>query len=200
MNPNYRLQARNVFLTYPRCLLGKQYVLDKVKEITAVFNPIFVRVGHEFHEDGGDHLHVFAQFSTKLTTRNNRFFDIDGYHPNVQAARQPADCMDYCGKDGDFIDWGEFTRAPVNGNVWAELIEQETKEEFWNMAKLQARDYILNHERLEYYCEKYYGPKMAPYVSNAELLFDIPDEMDDWFTNEFPKVGKNIDSHGPLAP
>lgn len=195
----YRLQAKHVFLTYPRCLLGKQYVLDKIKELTAAFNPIFIRVGHEFHEDGGDHLHVFAQFSTKLSTRNNRYFDIDGYHPNVQAARQPADCMEYCGKDGDFIDWGEFQRQPLTNNVWCELIEQETKEEFWNMAKLLGRDYVLNHEKLEYYSEKFYGRTLAPYVANQDLLWAIPNTLEDWLAQEFPKVGKNINPPGCAA-
>lgn len=186
----WRFQANNIFLTYAQCNLDKEYLQGKLLDIFTDHDIKYLRIGHELHEDNGNHLHAFAQLSKKLHTRNPRFFDVDGHHPNVQAARKPADCNTYCGKDGDFVDWGEFAhQTKKNEETWQELIAAPTKQDFWELAKTLGRDYILQHEKLEYYVEKFYNKDSAPYVAR-DGIYRLTPELEDWLTNEFPKVGE----------
>lgn len=78
-NPRqFRLQAKNIFLTYPKCNLSAQLALDKLLSISTHpdrnLNPKYITVGQEHHQpteehpDGELHLHAFIQFSDKVQT------------------------------------------------------------------------------------------------------------------------------------
>lgn len=108
-----KFNARQFFLTYPKCDAPKEYLRD----ILIAKCPIKqVVVAREKHEDGTFHLHAAVWYS-KLLHCNERFFDFmwdkeDGtdeerarvFHPNIQIPKKWLAVVQYCKKDGDCID------------------------------------------------------------------------------------------------
>lgn len=73
-----------------------------------------VVVSRELHEDGIPHVHCYLYYSTELSTRNERFFDILGHHPNIQAAKSLKAVQAYIKKEGDFIQEGIDYRSELD--------------------------------------------------------------------------------------
>lgn len=99
----YQLNAKNIFLTYAQCPLPIHLVLAKLRGLS---NAKYIVVSREEHQDGSPHLHAFVQYADAIRTRDPTYFDIDGYHPNVQGARSATQTIAYVKKDGDFEEYG----------------------------------------------------------------------------------------------
>lgn len=159
----WRLSTKNIFLTYPRCDLPAQQALDSLVQLLSDYNP-HIRVAREEHDDGGFHLHAFIRLERKLDTRRNNFFDLGGHHPNIQSCRNLQATFDYVSKDGEFVDFG--SPSPEKQDKWKKILSSTTAEEFWTSANdLVPRDYVLNHEKLEYFVQKKFGEIQEPYTS-----------------------------------
>lgn len=100
---SFRFNARNIFLTYPRCTLSKEEVLQALQD---KFDVESYTIARELHQDGTPHLHCYITFSAKIDTRDSRAFDVVGFHPNIkkvnkgQAARN---IQAYTQKGGDYV-------------------------------------------------------------------------------------------------
>lgn len=94
----FQLRAKNVSLTYPQCDLDKGYLLE---QLHARFgdNLSGILVVTERHADGHPHLHAYLRFQSTLSTRDPRYFDVDGHHPNAQSCRSPRNWIRYCLKE-----------------------------------------------------------------------------------------------------
>lgn len=96
----FRLQAQHLFITYPQCLLDFDYLYDKLLNLP---NKVaLLCLGRELHEDGNPHYHAYLKFEKKPQISNPRYFDIDGYHPNVQKCKSTNDVLKYVTKDGEY--------------------------------------------------------------------------------------------------
>lgn len=106
----FRLDAKNIALTYPKCDLTRERVLgflqllggDKYQGACASI---------ERHADGTPHIHAYLRLSSKRCFRDPRTFDIDGHHANFQPCRNPKHWLNYIRKedqsalmDGDLAD------------------------------------------------------------------------------------------------
>lgn len=64
----FRLNAKKLFLTYPKCSITKEAALEqlklKLKGITKIL------VAHELHKDGTDHLHAYINLGKKCNIIN----------------------------------------------------------------------------------------------------------------------------------
>lgn len=80
--------AVKVFLTFPRCDIEKEDALEVLQWFAWDHNNEvdYAVVAHEFHSDGGNHLHIFAKFTKKVQTRDPRYFDVIGgfQHANIE--------------------------------------------------------------------------------------------------------------------
>lgn len=101
----FQLNSKNVFLTYPKCNIPLSVLLAFL--ITTV-NPDYAVVSSEKHEDGSLHRHALLQFQKPFRTRSETVFDCQGFHPNIQSARNPSATDKYVKKDGDFVEHGSF--------------------------------------------------------------------------------------------
>ena len=102
MTTNFTLKGKTVFLTYPQCSTPKESLLDHLKQLLEHKDIKYATVGQEQHEDGNPHLHAFVWLNKEIHVRDRAFFDFEGHHPNIQSARNKADVIKYCQKDGDF--------------------------------------------------------------------------------------------------
>jgi hypothetical protein len=91
----FRLQGKALFLTYPRCELGRkdlgEFILSKV-------GCDYIMVAKEMHEDGTPHLHALVLCKVKFMSKLVTCFDVAGYHGNYQTAKDADDVKNYISK------------------------------------------------------------------------------------------------------
>lgn len=173
----FRFNARHVFLTYPQCNLDTEVVRD---ELLRLDNPKWIRVAREQHADGHFHIHAVMGFNAKKSIRSERHWDLQGFHPNIVSPNCVLGTLGYVAKDGNYIDHGPIPNGPKRG--WEDAVACETQNEFWDVVKeVSPKDYVINHERLEYYANKRYKAQIRPYVSRFPASDkELPRELDTW--------------------
>jgi len=184
----FRFKAKTAFLTYAQVAerFSHQELFDHIKQLRDI-DPLCLRVGKESHEDGGIHYHVYAKWGTAIDTINEKFFDFNGVHPNIQAARNEGHVYAYCGKDGETIDFGI---PPKHKRTYGEIIKESTTEAefFEKCAEAFPRDYVINHERLEYFAKKKFKQVQPEYKDPYDGIFNIPPVLEDWIANNITSV------------
>nr|UQB76398.1 replication associated protein [Flumine genomovirus 5] len=176
----FQLCTKHGLLTYAQCEnLDAFKVVARLSELGAE-----CIVGREIHEDGGTHLHVFFAFEGKFRTRNERIFDVDGYHPNiVRSWGTPEKGWDYATKDGDVVAGG-LERPSGSGdnetkNKWAFIIQADTRDEFWTrVEECDPRSMACNYGNLAKYCEWKYRPEFLEYEHPEGISF-IQEQTED---------------------
>jgi len=77
----FRLNAAGMFLTYSQSRLTRDVITQWFSRQARVKRVI---VGMEHHQDGNTHWHVTIEYDHKKDIRNERYFDIEGEHPNIK--------------------------------------------------------------------------------------------------------------------
>ena len=177
---NFRLNARNVFLTYPQCPITKEFFLQVM---SAKFSLLHWTIGEEKHEDGEPHIHACLTFQRKLDLHSASAFDIafngTNYHPHIQKPRNLRNCHEYCRKNGSFITniedrktYQEIFSTAVNKTSFLQQVQMA-----------YPRDYALNLARLEY-CADQLWPKEEEIYQNNYNHFNIPTLLTNWLKEE----------------
>ncbi|QGA69867.1 replication associated protein [Ocimum mosaic virus] len=193
----FKIQAKNYFLTYPKCSLSKEEALTQIRAIETHTNKKFIEIARELHEDGQPHLHILIQFEGKFTCTNNRFFDLQAttrgthYHPNIQGVKSSSDVKSYIEKDGDTLKWGEFQvdgRSARGGcqnanDACADALNANSAEAALAIIREKLpKDYIFQYHNLKANLEKIFQLPPVPYVSPyANATFNnVPEEIRNW--------------------
>jgi len=184
----FRLNAKNVFLTYPRCSIAPRTLGEHLKTLRPT---TFIQVSRETHEDGAYHLHVLLQWVDKYNLRNERFFDFEDHHPNIQAVRQVADVFDYINKalptpctENDKWTSGEVSLNP-KADKWLRVANATSESECLEAAlDASPRDFVLNHDKITEYARKK-ARHIEPYVHDEGITFHLPPQLLAYITNEF---------------
>lgn len=113
----FRLQTNRVFLTYPQASCSKQGLFEFLSSLDSAGDgqgiPVArCLVAQEPHEDGGIHFHCYIEFNRKIDVRNERLFDFEGNHPNIQKVRSKPNVIEYCTKHDD---------EPLANFTWREV-------------------------------------------------------------------------------
>nr|QCC20224.1 AC1 [Tomato leaf curl virus] len=196
--PNrFKINAKNYFLTYPKCSLTKEEALSQLLNLQTPTSKKFIRICRELHEDGTPHLHVLIQFEGKFQCKNNRFFDLTSptrsahFHPNFQGAKSSSDVKSYMEKDGDVVDHGVFQidgRSARGGcqsanDAYAEAINAGSKIEALNILREKApKDYVLQFHNLNSNLDRIFTPPIEVYVSpfSSSSFDQVPEELEEW--------------------
>lgn len=124
---NFRLNAKHIFLTYPRYTTDKQQLFDFINSKYEIQRAV---IAEETHEDGAKHMHAYLEFKRKLDLRNWDTFDYEGHHCNLQAARKPDACIQYCQKeDSNPLLFGNLSSNEIES--LCELAENTPEESEW---------------------------------------------------------------------
>lgn len=113
----FRCAAKTFFLTYPRCDSTKEVLLTHLRTKGVIVQYV---IGKEEHKEddavlGKYHLHAVIRYQCKINVKDPKFFDLMGFHCNIQAARNFQAAAQYAKKDGDYIENVEFDHSnPVN--------------------------------------------------------------------------------------
>nr|UFP62892.1 AC1 [African cassava mosaic virus] len=195
--PRFRVQAKNVFLTYPKCSISKEHLLSFLQTLSLPSNPKFIKICRELHQNGEPHLHALIQFEGKITITNNRLFDCvhpscsTSFHPNIQGAKSSSDVKSYLDKDGDTVEWGQFQidgRSARGGqqsanDAYAKALNSGSKSEALNVIReLVPKDFVLQFHNLNSNLDRIFQEPPAPYVSpfSCSSFDQVPDELEEW--------------------
>ncbi|AGJ03640.1 replicase [Chilli leaf curl Bijnour virus-India] len=195
--PSFCVNAKNIFLTYPKCPIPKEQMLEILQSINCPSDKLFIRVAQEKHQDGSLHVHALIQFKGKSKFRNPRHFDVTSpippghFHPNIQGAKSASDVKAYIDKDGDVLEWGVFQidgRSARGGqqtanDAYAKAINTGNKEDALKVLKeLAPKDYVLQFHNLISNLDRIFQPRSEVYVSPFSISsFDrVPPELVDW--------------------
>jgi hypothetical protein len=167
----FQLKSKNVLLTYAQCTVTKDATINHLKNLLLPDHPnIYIIVGHELHQDGGDHLHAYLRSESPIRTRDNAYFDIEGFHPNIVSCRSPQKARDYAKKDNDYIEHGnpDFIKRK-----WSDIEDAVDKDEALDIIKeVSYRDYVLQHDKIDSFLQKKYRHVQAPYQPRSLADFD----------------------------
>lgn len=174
----FRINAKAFILTYPRAGdIGLRALRDHF--VTKYTDILGLRAARELHEDGEPHYHVVFHMPKPISSRNERVFDYDGHHPNIQATRDLPAAYKYLIKDGDYLDYGDI---PLDDKAeWIDVINANSKEEALALAKRKSpRDYVLHYDRILSFCEQHFTNKQIPYSPEEREFNRLPDQLSRW--------------------
>lgn len=186
--PSFVCNFRYGLITYPQCDgLDPFRVMERFSSLGAE-----CIIGREHHEDGGLHLHVFADFGRKFRSRKTDIFDVDGRHPNVEPSKgTPEKGYDYAIKDGDVVCGGLGRPEPSGGGdgasaaKWARITQAENRDEFWELVhELDPKAAACSFNALSRYADWRFTEKPAEYEHDGRIKF-VPgdaDGRDDWLS------------------
>lgn len=168
MSPSFKFDSQHVFLTYSQSTLTCQQIYDHLCSLKTV---AWARICQEEHQDGGQHQHVVAKFTSRFQTRNERAFDVAGQHPNVKPVRSVRKSLAYVSKDGEFRDFGPVPESDAREDIdWVEVARTSGRAEyflrahragvaaryaeiFWDIAARQPSEVPVGYEgNLEWEC------------------------------------------------
>lgn len=131
---NFRISARNFFLTFPQNGTSKELAMERIlgkwKE-----ELLWVRIAQEKHKDGELHLHIGIGFNKKKNFKSPNFGDfITEKHGNYQSIRFLAKTLNYIAKhDKECLEFGEVPKTQTKNKTADEVakmvIEKKNLEE-----------------------------------------------------------------------
>lgn len=179
---NFRLNCKNVALTYPRCDVMPETM---GQFLSTVWDCKYLLVAQEEHKEEselgpGTHLHCLLLGARKKNIKRADYFDFEGFHPNVQGCRDVQKWFEYCMKEGG-LKWEDGDRALVSpdellnqaltctseGALLRFLIAKNMKSH-WQMYR---RLWQLNRAEVD----------EAPVRDISE--FDVPIQVSEWMAN-----------------
>lgn len=184
----FEFNAKYVLVTYAQCGdLDPWRVMERFSSLGAE-----CIIGREHHEDGGLHLHVFADFGRKFRSRKTDILDVDGRHPNIVPSEgTPEKGYDYAIKDGDVVCGGLARPEPRrvgNGSTvekWSRITQAEDRDEFWALChELDPKAAACNFNALSKYADWRFAEKPTEYEHPGGFEF-IPGDVDgrnDWLS------------------
>jgi len=168
-----------VFLTYPQCPLEREQLRDILLERTDASKYLVAR---ELHSDGNYHLHAYLHFGRRRRFTGTAIFDVEGHHPNIQRPRSPGSVIAYCCKeDTEPLANFDYQDGEPNESWGTILARSNSKDEFLEAVRGRfPRDYVLNFERLLYFCEWRFGREETTYTGRGRHDFVELPTMKDW--------------------
>jgi len=144
----FRFCSKTLGLTYSCPVDADDNPIQTHEEIIDMLNTLgkldeYI-VGKELHASGKVHWHAYGKYDKKLDTRNARFCDLKGVHPNIKSGCKKGWIL-YCAKDKDWKS-NFYENDPYHVAMKLESLEQAVNHLFEKV----PRDTVLNLGRVEY--------------------------------------------------
>lgn len=131
-NNRIRINAQRFLFTYPHYNETPDVVLNLLDNIRPIERGICCL---ELHQDGEAHVHAAVEFKRRINSVNQRLFDLEGHHPNIQAARNWPACVNYCRKEGT-LEIGFFGAVSADEVIRADGRSDEVANRTGNLFHL----------------------------------------------------------------
>nr|AIY33293.1 RepA [Sugarcane streak virus] len=187
----------NTFLTYSRCPLEPEAIGRTIWSLIAHWTPVYILAVRETHEDGGFHVHVLAQSAKPVYTLNPGFFDIEGYHPNIQSAKSSNKVKAYILKN-PVIQWEKGTFIPRKTSFLGDSTEPNSKKQSKDDIMRDIIEHSTNKQEYLSMIQKAlpyeWATKLQYFEYSANKLFPDIQEI---YTSPFPQSTPTL--HDPTA-
>lgn len=128
----FKFDSTTFFLTYAQAGdLDWDQIINHIAQIKDID---WLRICKELHQDGEPHYHVVGKFSGRVQSRNERLFDVEGKHPNIQQIRSIKRALQYVTKDGEFRDIGAVPAGSNEDINWVEVASHSTEADYYKLA------------------------------------------------------------------
>jgi len=129
----FRLNAQNLFLTFPRCSVTKEEAMENLTRKHQIDWAVIVQ---EQHQDGSPHLHIALRLKKKANFRDPRVFDHVGLkHGNYQGITSVGKTLAYIRKyDKAPVTFGQppapkEVKEKISDGIAMRLLKKEKLEE-----------------------------------------------------------------------
>lgn len=149
----FRLNAKNLFLTWPKNDLDSGVIMNKLTDLFGMDNINYVCVSEEEHADGSPHLHALVCLKKPCDIRDVKKLDeAGGKHGNYQSTRNVKDVFNYVRKNGKFVEYGT-PPAICKGKI-TDLVAQHLREggSLDSAEEMAPAFVMLNLPKLQTYC------------------------------------------------
>ena len=226
-NTNFRLQAKNIFLTYSQCPISPSIVasaLDALLKEKLSYGLVCQESHQTTDSEGasGLHLHVLLVMKKKFHTRNCRFFDLtlgeSTYHPKMEPVRSLNATITYIWKEGNVIGLHcdakrVLQAAKKKQNVMVSVIAHQIMDEECTLQDLNV-EYpgfvMMNLVKIQTYMRWLQGLKLweAPLMKwngcTADQLCQVSTTISKWLNSNMQMEDRAPRSqqlwiHGPSA-
>lgn len=157
--PQFRLSAKNLFLTYPHCGVPLEASRDIILEALGRGNVEYMVIAHERHQDGDLHIHAVVCLAVRCDIRNPNLLDLGEYHGNYQAIRNVRASVRYVKKDNVFIEYGTINAKYADAEDRKVVLEQIAKCS--SEAEAMHFIYVNGHSRDSYLLLQYWKTKQG---------------------------------------
>lgn len=127
----------------------------------------------------------------RFNIRNERFFDLEGKHCNIQPKRDWRTTVRYVEKDGDFkrstnFEDLNFTRNSQSTTHWREAMLAESRTEFLDIIRQNyPREYILCNNQINNFAERHYSRRKTYTSLYDAQSFSLCQSLRDWLSGCF---------------
>lgn len=148
-----RINAKNLFLTYPKNDLEPVDVMNKIIEHFGMEEISYICVGQEEHKDKTLHLHACVCLKEKCDIKDAGplIESWGGKHGNYRNARSVSNVLQYCIKGGVYVEKGE---RPTEAKQKISSRVAEGVRSGLNLDQLDEMDpgyYMMNMKRINEY-------------------------------------------------
>lgn len=188
----FRLNAKNIFCTYPQCDLPKSIVANY---LFTKFDPQYVIVASELHQDGTPHLHAVICFKSKKNFKSSNFADLDctpgeHFHGNYQSVRSLSDTFNYVTKDDETpCEIGVRPTSSTKKASFDDIVSQAlsscaTKSEFIKFLIDNAGGQLAkSFSQVSAFAEYVYSTPTKHYQAQFSDFANIPPELSEWVSD-----------------
>lgn len=160
---SFRVKRKKFFLTYSRCDLTPEEIYQGLMKIKPLKKYI---IAQEHHKDGGTHIHAFFEFENVLDTKNTRWADIGGFHPNdAGTVKNDNAIRKYCTKEENFIT--DYYQINPYELVRDAVSREKALEILWERV---PKDMYLAGERIEWTLARQFKKTVSP----RDPLHEVP--------------------------
>lgn len=122
---DFRVNAKNIFITYPKSLFD----YDELYEfIDTKYKVDYAIICQEKHQSGEDHMHGLFTLKKKANITKPDILDFKGRHPNIKAAINVQACKQYCKKGGNYREF--FTNGEPEDDILTKARKMDPEEFF----------------------------------------------------------------------
>jgi len=173
----WRLNATNIFCTWPQCDTPKETALTRAMAIPGIEWAVVCREDH--HETDGTHLHAILHFKKKKNFKSAKSFDgIAGKPGHYESARNLKLSVIYVIKDGDYssegIDIAKFCeeKKSAKSAIIADMIKKDTPMS--EIIDKEAGFYMLHSNQIRSFAAEWAAMKNALTLSGyKEVMFSV---------------------------
>lgn len=105
---SFSINSSSLGFTYSQCNVEPVKLLNWLREEFSHYAVIHAVVSREQHQDGNYHLHAAIKLGRQFRSRDARFGDFNGFHPNCVRPRSYPKWVEYVKKHGSYEEYGSL--------------------------------------------------------------------------------------------